>query len=118
MKKQDLLNYKKQTDSALEKDVIRIILRNSEGDISTFFKDLFEHGCVSGMIGDLIYYSDTGKFAKKHIEEILELKSNLEEETGEPVVDRDKGDELNFLAWLGFEETARKIYHELDGKDY
>jgi len=116
MTRQNIKDYKKDAEG-LKKDVARIILNNVEGDPEAFFNDLFSHGCVSGMVGELVYYSDTNKFAKKHIEEILALKSELEKDTGSPIVDKDGGDELNFLAWFAFEETARTIYQELGGEN-
>lgn len=119
MNKQQLTKIKQEAEG-LKKAVAAIILSESAGydDLEGFFSDLFSHGCVSGMVGALVYYTDTHKFAKKHIEEILELVEDLESETGQPVIDKDKGDKLNFLAWLGFEETARRIYQELGGENW
>lgn len=101
--------------SELKTAVCKMIIDQFDGyeEAEGFFNDLFQHGCQSGMIGELIYYRDTHKFAKKHIEDILELKTELEEAMGQPVIDRNKGDELNFLAWLAFEEIARELAGEL-----
>lgn len=81
-------------------------------DIATFFADLLSHGCQSGMIGTLIYYHDTHKFYDKYYEKIEELRYELEEAFGEPL--KPQGDLKNWYAWLGFEETARKIADEFE----
>ncbi len=72
-----------------------------------FFDDLFYGGCASGMIGHLIYYHDTHKFYDRYYDGIDELRDELEDSIGEPL--RVKGDLKNWYAWLGFEETARKV---------
>ena len=104
----------------LQKETRKIILNNSYDydDLEDWFNDLFSHGCQSGMVSELIYYTDTHEFAKKHIEEILALKTELEDDMGETIQDRNKGDELNFLAWLAFEETARQLYHLAGGENW
>lgn len=88
--------------------------------------DLLSHGCQSGMVAGLIYYSDTAAFFDRFHREIAAIVSDLERETGEVIKTRDgetfahavAGDEYakNWFAWLGFEETARlladEVYHE------
>lgn len=81
------------------------------GEIETFFSDLLNHGCQSGMIGSLIYYTDTHKFYDRHYYEIENLREELEEEFGEPL--RPKGDLKNWYAWMAFEETARSVADEI-----
>ena len=84
-------------------------------------EDLLQHGCQSGMVSDLIYYSDTVAFYKEHRREIDRLVRDLVEETGCTINQLFKGwdssDPLandtqnqNLLAWFGFEETARRLY--------
>ena len=94
------------------------------------FKDLFYGGCESGMVSDLIYYSDTVKFYKKHRREIHELLRETMEGTGakspadlfgdkwerdDPMADDTNNQ--NLLAWFGFEEAAR-ILASKAGFDY
>jgi hypothetical protein len=81
-------------------------------EIETFFADLLQYGCQSGIIGSLIYYSDTHAFYDKHYAQIEELRYELEEALGEPL--KPQGDLKNWYAWLGFEETARKIADEFE----
>ena len=107
-------------ENNLEKKVKSIIVCQTSDyeNPEDFFKELFNHGCVSGMIGELIYYHDTHAFYIKYIEEIEELRDELEESQGEPVNPPKDQDRLNWLAWFGFEETTRKIYQKLGGEDY
>lgn len=81
-------------------------------DIPTFFSDLLNHGCQSGMVSGLIYYHDTHTFYDTHYQEIEELRGELEHVFGEPL--RPKGDLKNWFAWLAFEETARSLADELE----
>lgn len=81
-------------------------------NIESFFSDLLQHGCVSGMISSLVYYIDTSDFFDRHYSEIEEIRFELEESIGSPL--QPKGDLKNWLAWSGFEETARKIADELE----
>lgn len=76
-----------------------------------WYNDLMEGGCQSGFISDLIYYADTHKFYDKYYDEIEKIREELEEELGESL--KPNGDLKNWYAWLGFEETARKIAEEL-----
>ena len=84
-------------------------------------ENLQKYGCVSGMIGSLIYYDDTNKFYDEYKEEINDLLSDLIDGTGlsmsELFGDKfDNEDPLvldysnkNLLAWFGFEETLRNL---------
>jgi len=82
-------------------------------DPESFFKDLLQHWCGSWMVTSLIYYHDTHKFYEQHYDEIEELRTELDEQwLG--VCPPSHSDLKNFLAWLWFEETARKIYCDLE----
>ena len=85
-------------------------------------KDLLYGGCASGMVGDLIYYSDTVKFYRRNQAEIAAKLVEAFENSGfyDPTrIFGEKWDETdplafddtnqNLLAWFGFEETARTI---------
>ena len=91
-------------------------------DKTAIFSDVLDHGCQSGIVSRLIYYSDTTKFYDDHKDEINALLYDLMEETGiynpsDLFGDKwDKEDPLaldvinkNLLAWFGFEETLRAI---------
>ncbi len=77
-----------------------------------FFTDLLNHGCVSGMVSSLIYYTDTHAFFDKYYEEIEDLRCEYEEETGVQI--NLQHDLKNFLAWFAFEETAYRLANELE----
>lgn len=91
------------------------------------FTDVLNHGCQSGIVGSLVYYSDTVPFYQEHKEEINEMLYYWLEETGDhdPAIlfgkNWHKDDPLaiydenqNLLAWFGFEEMLRKIGYEFE----
>lgn len=86
-------------------------------------RQLAEHGCMSGMVGELIYYHDTCAFFEKHKLEIQAMLSTDLEDFGvsmqEMFPDWDTSDPLvmdtqnqNLLAWYAFERTAHAIMEE------
>ena len=86
-------------------------------------RQLAEHGCMSGMVGGLIYYHDTCAFFEKHKLEIqVMLEVDLEEfgvSLQDMFPDWDMGDPLvlgaqnqNLLAWYAFERTASDVLRE------
>lgn len=76
-------------------------------DPQTFFNDLLQHGCISGMVSSLIYYTDTHAFYDKHYSEIEELRAEYEESIGEPL--QTHNDLKNYLAWFAFEQVAYQL---------
>ncbi len=76
-------------------------------DPRNFFEDLAQHGCISGMISSLIYYSDTHKFYDTHYEEIEDVRKELN-----ITIDPDN-DLKNHLAWMAFEYKANILVQEL-----
>lgn len=114
----------------LEQEVQRIVNNNIEDydkeETKKFFEDLAQHGCGSGMIGDLIYYRDTVAFYERHQEEIDQMVDEMSKETGQQPIDMfnqhmiDRDDPLfrgdinknilkDILAWFAFEEVARNL---------
>ena len=100
-------------------------------DLIEYISGLITHGCISGWVSSLIFYSDTTKFYKTYKEEISELLYNFMESIGtqDPTQifgDRwDKEDPLaldtynqNLLAWYGYEEVARKVYDAYEEQKY
>lgn len=91
-------------------------------------EDLQEHGCISGMINELMYYDDTSKFFDEYKDEINEIVSDLTQNSGFSLEglfgsNFDKNDPLiidyynkNLLAWFSFEEVSNKIYEEVKEK--
>ena len=87
-------------------------------------QEVCEHGCQSGLIGELIYYSDTVAFFEEFKDEINELLAETMGEFGGSQKDIfgdkwDSDDPLalydfnqNLLAWFAFEEMTRRIAYE------
>lgn len=94
-------------------------------NIKDFFRDLNQHGCVSGMIGSLIYYKDTSKFYDKYENDIEELLDLYRDECGyknrlETMASLNGADnvgsmeqEKNLLAWFGFERQSQLLADEI-----
>lgn len=106
--KQKLDNLALSNNSSLERAVALEVEGYSEEEIKCFFNDLLQYGCISGMVSSLIYYYQTEAFFDEHYHEIMELKTDFEEMTGQAL-------ELpynlkNYLAWFSFEETARILW--------
>ncbi len=107
-----LQNIVEQEPNSLRTEVANEALQYSEcSGIATFFSDLLQFGCISGMVGSLIYYTNTHQFFDKYYDEIEELRNDWEDSVGEPL--QIKNDLKNTLAWFGFEETARQLADEL-----
>lgn len=119
----------KQTATPLRKRVLNYISDEwgSYNDKTDIFKDVLYHGCQSGTVGFLIYYSDTVRFYKRYKTEINTLLYELMEDTGLHAPSElfgnkwDKEDPLandvynqNLLAWFGFEETMRSIGYNFE----
>lgn len=126
-----LANLKKikKDASPLEKRVCNYVINewSDYDDKKSIFTDVLYHGCQSGMVGFLIWYSDTVRFYKQYKDEIDEMLYNLMSETGIyslPELFGKKWDEedplgnsdfnMNLLAWFGFEETLRKIGYNFE----
>lgn len=80
-------------------------------DPAQMFADLQQGGCVSGMIGSLIYYTDTHAFFDRFYDEIEEMREQYEDELGEPL--RVNGDLKNWFTWFAFEETAYRMAQDV-----
>lgn len=105
-----------ETTASLRGDVAQSILdKGGDDEIKSYISDVLQHGCVSGIVSDLIYYTDTKDFYISHMDEIEELKNEVEDSLGEPL---GIGTPMfNWLAWFAYEETTRKIADEL-GLEY
>lgn len=92
-----------------------------ESGVEGVAEDLLYGGCQSGMVGHLIYYTDTIKFYKKYKADIHALLRDMLDSVGGGIDNLfgdkwDKEDPLandtsnqNLLAWFGFEEAARVL---------
>ena len=125
----NIKELKRNSDSPLTRRVCNYVI-DRWGDYSNksnIFTDVLYHGCQSGIVGELIYYSDTVRFYKQYRSEINELLYNMMNGTGlyapsDLFGDKwDKEDPLaqddynqNLLAWFGFEETLRIIGYNFE----
>ncbi len=111
----------------LEREIKEIIINNVAGYENTkdFFIDLSKNGCISGMLSELVYYSDTIAFCKRHKEdnnsaiyEIMECygAQSTKELFGDKFDDTDFlciGEQnQNLITWFIFEETCSSIYRD------
>ncbi len=75
----------------------------------SFFKDLSYGGCMSGMIGMLIYNDDCKKIYIDNIDDMEAFIEEFEDEIGEPVKNRDRLPHYTFVCWVCYEELAYSI---------
>lgn len=110
---------------SLHNRVISDLLYYSDSaDIEGFISDILNHGLSSGIIGNLIYYKDTTAFYNKYKGDIWDIVIAQSEEMGyENPFEYLKNCNSsigscntfeNFMTWLGYEETVRKIADALD----
>lgn len=120
----NIRKIKIETNSELTKKVCEYVIEewNNYDNKKSIFTDVLRYGCQSGMVGSLIYYSDTVRFYKQHEEEINDMLYETMNECGitspkdlfgkkwdeeDPLAYYDYNQ--NLLAWFGFEETLRNI---------
>jgi hypothetical protein len=119
------LHEMQENSEGLKKQVVSIILSEAD-DVEIYLTDLSNHGCGSGMVSALIYYSATLKFYETHKEGINELLQEALSDFGFKSPFDLFGDKLdsedplflettnqNLLAWFAFEETARQVAAEI-----
>jgi hypothetical protein len=116
-------------ESKLKKDVISILVKKAKdykNNYKSLLKDILYNGLQSGIVSELIYFSDTLKWYKKHQDEIGQLLQDQMESFGvyspaelfgrkwegfDPFAKNTSNQ--NLLAWFSFEETAREIADRL-----
>lgn len=79
--------------------------------INEFFDDLARGGCASGIVGEMIYYSDTEDFYKKHLVDIDDFIDELENELGHINLDSPR---YNSASWLVCEECGYRVSAVID----
>lgn len=97
-------------ESELTKEVIKIALDNIDDyeNPIDYFTDIMEHGCISGIVTELIYYYQTEEFFNRHVDEILEIYNTILEQGIELDIEINR----NNLSWLAFEETIKSLYYD------
>ena len=96
----------------LKNNVMEILVdMQYEGyELQDVITDVLNHGCASGIVGALTYYSQTRKFFIDNMDEIFDLYNEYVQEFGEGL-----GFEIDFnsLSWFSFEEITRQIANEM-----
>lgn len=120
----NIKSLRRNSDNKLFRHVCSWVIErwSDYSDKTNIFKDVLYNGCVSGMVSEHIWYSQTTAFYKKYREEINELLKELMDGTGlysmKDLFGKNWDDEdplildthnQNLLAWFGFEETLRNI---------
>ena len=97
-----------QINNSLQQAVFEMIESSLEGyskaERESWLQDLAEHGCVSGMVSQLIYYHQTESFFDQHADEILELAHLLDFNIN--IVEVGLTQFKNNMAWFTFEVLA------------
>jgi len=110
-------NYSQLEVSKLFNEIIVDKLERYDGkpkqQLKSFFEDLQKGGCQSGMIGQFIYHSDCKEFYIANIDELEEIKADLEEQIGEPIKNRLELPHYTFMCWLCFEEYCFNLYSNI-----
>jgi len=127
-KNQEIKRLNQLAKTPLEKRIVSMIKYKLTGydNLESLLKDILYNGLQSGIVSDLIYYSDTLAFYKRYKKEIDTLLKDLINETGSnSPADLfgnkwDKEDffiedtnNRNLLAWFGFEEKLRGLADKL-----
>lgn len=105
-----LEELKKDADP-LKINVIDDIL-DHEDDAINYIKDVATHGCISGIVTSLIYYTQTTEFFNKHYDDIMGLVQEHEDATGQRV--QHDGDMRNWFSWFAYEESIYNIANQLE----
>ena len=125
----NIKRLKRNSANPLYKRVCNYIIDrwSDYNDKKNIFTDVLYHGCQSGIVGELIYYTDTVRFYKQYRNEINELLYDAMNSTGlyspsdlfgekwdkeDPLAQNDFNQ--NLLAWFGFEETLRNIGYNFE----
>ena len=96
----------------LKNNVMEILVdMQYEGyELQDVIADVLNHGCASGIVGALTYYSQTRKFFIDNMDEIFDLYNEYIQEFGGIGFDLD----FNSLSWFAFEEMTRIIANEME----
>ena len=78
--------------------------------LKSFLEDLQRGGCMSGMIGEFIYHADCKKFYVENLDDLENIREELEESLGKTVKNRHRLPHYTFVCWLCFEEYCFDIY--------
>jgi len=72
-----------ERNHSLENWLIRVICQRTGYSAQGQLNDIVTHGCISGCVGELIYYGDCIEFYIKYEKQIWELIYNFMQNTGQ-----------------------------------
>ncbi len=78
--------------------------------LKSFLEDLQQGGCINGMIPEFIYHTDCKAFYTTHMEDLENMKNDVEDSFGDTIPNRFKNPHYTFMCWLCFEEYCNTIY--------
>jgi hypothetical protein len=90
-----------------EADLFRAVIRQIPEPWGFIYNEPENYRRADGGVSGFIYYADTHKFTQRHIQNILEVLTEFEDEIGCPL--EKPGDKLNWFAWFALEHTIQKI---------
>lgn len=94
----------------LKNSVLEIVQsRGSEKEQKEFMEQVLEHGCISGIVAELVYYSDTKAWYSEHMNEIDEMLLEALESHG-----YESGEEKMLFGdkWESLEDITE--FHDID----
>ena len=125
--------FKTENDNELVNNCMDILTGELDSmtteDATKWIEDLQQHGCISGMVGALVYYADSCKFYEDNKQDINSLLCEMLEDTGLSIQELfgdkfDKEDPLcindinqNLLAWFAFEETVNRFNNYMENDE-
>lgn len=78
--------------------------------LKSFLEDLQNGGCMSGMVCEFIYHVDCKKFYIENLDDLENIREEIEDSLGEPVKNTHRLPHYTFMCWLCFEEYCFDIY--------
>lgn len=108
-------SLKENESSNLRIEVLDILINHIEDyetfdEVRGFMEDLRSYGCTSGMIGELIYYSDTKKFFIDNLDEIQDYVNTLIQEHVYSINELD----INEISWVVFESISNEFFYTIE----
>ncbi|GIQ57844.1 hypothetical protein Flavo103_09800 [Flavobacterium collinsii] len=81
--------------------------------LKSYLEDLQRGGCMSGMVSEFIYNTDCKKFYVEHLDDLENIREELEDSLGESVKNTHRLPHYTFMCWLCFEEYCFDIYRSV-----
>jgi hypothetical protein len=115
----DLTKIKEIFTSRLEVAVVESFEGNE--DWKDYLLNVSKHGCISGIVSELIYYNDTINFHDEYEDEIDELVNNAVDSSGFSFSEIASSIDVwdiqqlkNWKSWFAYEEVVNQILNYLD----